>query len=121
VIWSEAHRDNHRFLELRNDDGDLVASACTAGGVWDCAVLIRSKGAIASVIEWTMSGDWTSDGQVRAWCESRLWHGHRNLRDGKLPLRVAEGRPLPPIRPGRRKKRDELAGMLPWFFLRGAA
>lgn len=119
MTWSEAQRDSKRFLELHDDDGHLVASACHDGAVWDCAVLVRSGAAIVSVVEWTSAAD--DDRIVRAWCEGKLWWGHREYRAGRLPLRIAGGRPLAGLQGPRRKKRDELARLLPWSFLRGAA
>lgn len=121
--WSEAHRDNLRFLELYDEHGQLVASACHDGSAWDCAVLVRVDGTIASVVEWTDPSTISDEDVARA-CQANLWWAHARVRAGTLPPRVFGGRPLPSLRgPNPKRKRDELAELLPsWAcFLQGAA
>ena len=94
--WSQAQRSEHRFVELHDDDGHLVATACNDGDLWDCAVLVRVNGCIASIVEWT-DGGWLAERSIQLTCEHKLWRAHRLQRAHQLPARVAHGRTLPKL------------------------
>lgn len=92
MTWTTAQVEQCRYLELRDEQDRLVASARHDGGAWDCSAWVYLGIDLRLLSEWSLPRT-VADDEVRRVCERQLVVGAEMAQREDCPYRIDTSRP----------------------------